>query len=426
MRVGVLQGMPWVAGGGFQYEMTLLEALSEIASDVPHELVCMASGPTAFQDLVRTGRMAFGNLPLVPMDGGNTPFHQGPVEAYIAQGRPQPLPALDPNTIYINRGMAEVFRRAGADWVFMLQPGMTGFSTLTPFVMPIHDLQHRQQPEFPEVSEDGQIPYRDHLVINACRYATLILVESEHGKEDLLELYGQFITPDRIRVLPLFPPNRQGGRQADEADVRRVEAAYRLPECYFFYPAQFWRHKNHHLIVEALRRILDETGRRIEVVFCGTYADYVRAVNFQDVMAHAEALGVRGQIHYIGYAPDEDMPALYHRSVGLVMPTFFGPTNIPVLEAWRYGRPVISSDMRGIRDQIGDGGLLADPRSPEQLARAMLRLWDDEALCRDLAERGRRRLETYRWTEYVALVRDIVLDASARVLDGRSPRYPGR
>ena len=99
-------------------------------------------------------------------------------------------------------------------------------------------------------------------------------------------------------------------------------------------------------------------GLDIQIVFCGNYADYFRALNFKKVMALADELRVRERVHYIGRVPDDDMPALYRLSSGLVMPTFFGPTNIPPLEAWNFGRPVIASDISGMRAQIGDAGLL--------------------------------------------------------------------
>jgi glycosyltransferase involved in cell wall biosynthesis len=122
--------------------------------------------------------------------------------------------------------------------------------------------------------------------------------------------------------------------------------------------------------------------------------------------------------------PDDDMAALYTLSAGLVMPTFFGPTNIPPLEAWHFGRPVITSDIAGLREQNGDASLLIDPRSPPALAEAMKRLWQDRALCADLAVRGRKRLASYSWSSFVDNVTAVLTDACERVRTGRTPRYP--
>jgi len=294
---------------------------------------------------------------------------------------------------------------------------------LLPFILSIYDLNHRLQPEFPEVSAFGEFNRREYLYGNACRYATFVLVDSEQGKTDVLRFYGKLIDEDRIRVLPYYPPIEKKpmpGRR----DLERVARTYSLPPRYFFYPAQFWRHKNHSLILKALRQIAEETGEKIPVVFCGMYADYFRAANFQDLRSLATQLGVADRILYLGAVPGEDIPALYALSAGLVMPTFFGPTNIPPLEAWHYGRPVITSDLPGLREQVGDAGLLVDPRSPSDLAHAMLEIWRNAALGAELAERGRKRLSTHSWSAFVDGVRNVLTEACERVRAGRTPKFP--
>ena len=79
-------------------------------------------------------------------------------------------------------------------------------------------------------------------------------------------------------------------------------------------------------------------------------------------------MGLEGELRYLGYVPDEDMSGLYAGAVALVMPTFFGPTNIPVVEAWTFGCPVLTSDIRRIREQAGNAAVLVDPRSVEAIA----------------------------------------------------------
>ena len=121
----------------------------------------------------------------------------------------------------------------------------------------------------------------------------------------------------------------------------------------------------------------------------------------------------------IGFAPglsgDRDMAGLYAGAAALVMPTFFGPTNIPILEAWSLGCPVLTSDIRGVREQAGDAALLADPRSVQAIADGIRRLWTDPDLCHTLAERGRRRLAAYGPEDYRRRLGGILEEAEARV-----------
>jgi glycosyltransferase involved in cell wall biosynthesis len=86
-----------------------------------------------------------------------------------------------------------------------------------------------------------------------------------------------------------------------------------------------------------------------------------------------------------------------------------------VLEAWAFGCPVITSDIRGIRQQSGDAALLVDPRSAEAIADGIYRLWTDEILRRTLAGRGRQRLATYTPHHYQQRLAEILQEAKARV-----------
>jgi glycosyltransferase involved in cell wall biosynthesis len=420
MRVGVMTHTLNSVDGGFHYEVVFLDALSEFAARFPEELVYLTSPQHNLAALAAMGGLAYRGLPISPLPQAAAPLQ--PPDAYL-KSKPAQHPKLALDAFQCDRRAAMAFRHAGVDLILMLGPYGPAFTWVTPFVMSVYDLNHRLQPEFPEVSAFGEFDRREYLYTNVCRYATFVIVDSDVGKEDLLRFYGHLIDEDRVRILPYHSPVvRQPQPRPD--DLARVAAKHRLPKRYFFYPAQFWRHKNHALILQAQRIVADQAGEKIPVVFCGSYADYARALNFKEVWSLAAGLGLANDVRYLGPVPDEDMPALYTLSAGLVMPTFFGPTNIPPLEAWHFGRPVITSDIRGLREQMGDAALLVDPRSPQALADAMLRLWRDDALAAELAERGRTRLASRGWSSFVDGVAAILTEACERVRAGRTPRFP--
>jgi glycosyltransferase involved in cell wall biosynthesis len=243
----------------------------------------------------------------------------------------------------------------------------------------------------------------------------LLLADSEVGKEDILNFYGAYgVTADRIKVLPYLPASSLAV-DVSERERQRVREAYRLPGRYIFYPAQFWPHKNHINIVRAVGLLKRQYQLTIPMVFAGWHSGEIREQVFRDVMDLAARLGLQDNLHYLGYVADEDMSALYAGATALVMPTFFGPTNIPVLEAWAYGCPVLTSAIRGIREQVQDAAMLVDPRSSEAIADGIYQLWTDERLRADLSERGRRRLAAYTPEDYARTLRQILAEAKDRV-----------
>jgi glycosyltransferase involved in cell wall biosynthesis len=422
MRVGIVRSTAGISGGGiFQYELAFLEALSEFAPRFAGEFLYLTARQSDLAALAHFGGLNYRGLTIRMLDQPRP--QQLPPEAYLKLQPTALPPSPDPDQVYFDRKGANLLRDVDIDLILQLSPVANAFSLRLPFVVPIFDLNHRLQPEFPEVSAFGESERREYFYINACRFATLVLVDSEVSKDDVLRFYGEFIGDDRIRILPYFPPivrNPVPGPQ----ECARVRERYHLPKRYFFYPAQFWRHKNHALILRAIRLIGDENGEALHVVFCGAYSDYHRAANFKDIMALVEELGIGDRVHYLGILPEEEIPALYVASVGLVMPTFFGPTNIPPFEAWHYGRPVICSDIRGVREQIGDAGLLVDPLSPASLAQAMLNVWQEGSFRERLIAAGRQRLASFTWSSFSSGVGDIVVEACERVRSGRTPSYP--
>ena len=261
-----------------------------------------------------------------------------------------------------------------------------------PFVVAIHDLQHRLQPEFDEVTAGGEGERRDLLFAALAEQALVVLADSEVGSEDILRFYGDRTTAERVAALPFVALARFDSVRTE--DVQAVRARHGLETPYLFYPAQLWPHKNHVRIVEALARVRAE-GAPLEVAFTGSPAPGPRAAVHRDLRRRAAELGVEDAVHLWRVAGQGGRAPLYAGALALVMPTFFGPTNIPVLEAWAVGCPVITSDIRGIREQTGDAAVLVDPRCVESIAEGIARVWRDEALRRQLVDAGLARLATW-------------------------------
>jgi glycosyltransferase involved in cell wall biosynthesis len=131
--------------------------------------------------------------------------------------------------------------------------------------------------------------------------------------------------------------------------------------------------------------------------------------NSYDVVASlVRELGLADDVVFLDYVPDAYMPELYRRARALVMPTYYGPTNIPPLEAFIAGCPVAISGIYGMPEQVGDAALLFDPDSTEEIAECIRKLWTDELLCAKLAELGRQRSANWGQKQFNARLRDIV------------------
>lgn len=395
--------MTAVGGGVYQYSLTILDALdSWLASGSRDEFVAFAND---------AGQKAVASLPTSRWSV--RPF--GPpsvaratalrLSRAVGEGRlreslrfmrrrvARPV-ARSIDEVRVQPAVKKWFDDLGIELMIYPTHDNLSFETRTPYLQAIHDLQHRLHPEFPEVSANGEWERREYTLKNIVRYATLLMADSEIGREDILNVYEKFVSPDRVKVLPFLPASYLNP-DVSELEKQRVRLQYDLPERFLFYPAQFWPHKNHLRVVQALGLIREQHGIDVPIVLCGSKAGEVRRRTFKEIMAAAKKLKVDKSVHFIDYVSNADMSALYAEATALVMPTFFGPTNIPPIEAASFGCPVLTSDIRGIREQVGDGAVLVDPRSVESIADGIYRLWEDEDLRESVSERLQRRLGSY-------------------------------
>ena len=433
MRIGIVPALHRRRGGVYQYSLTMLSALDELKSSgrCVKELVVFAD-PEDFMvlealeldswkvsplPLPSRKQQALERLSQAVGEGVHRDAWRWMRRKLQTRGvMKTTLP--DPDTVQFQPELHRWATDCGVDLMLYPVPLERSFESGMPYVMAIHDLQHRLHPEFPEVSADGEWERREYLYRHGCRYATLVLADSEIGKEDILNVYGEYgITPDRVRILPFLPASYLA-EDVPEAEKRRVGKIYDLPEQYLFYPAQYWPHKNHSRVVEALGLLKQEHRLEVPIVLCGGYAGKIRQATFKQINSLSRRLHIENQILHIGYVPDDDISVFYTTAAGLVMPTFFGPTNIPVLEAWALGCPVLTSDIRGIREQVSDAAILVDPKSAEAIAAGIYRLLTEEDLRETLVTKGRQRLALYGPADYRSLLSDVLKEAETRVLAG--------
>jgi glycosyltransferase involved in cell wall biosynthesis len=430
MRIGIVPALNPSAGGIYQYSQTIMRTIATLSeTELEDEFVVFVDQLPAPNLPLPSGWM-WECAPITPHSGGaaNTGIHalveflrravgEGPHrEAWRwLRRRLDRRTCIDPDQVRVRHDVKQWFEKYGIELICYSWPNSLSFETGIPYVMAIHDLQHRLQPEFPEVSANGEWDFREYLFRNGARNATLLLADSEVGKEDILSCYGSYgVTPDRVKILPFLPATYLA-TSPSLTDRRRIRSIYNLPERYLFYPAQFWPHKNHARIVQALALLRDERRLKIPAVFCGSHTGEIRKSTFSELRCLSSRLKLDDQIHYLGYVPEENMSSLYGEALALVMPTFFGPTNIPVLEAWACGCPVLTSGIRGIREQVGDAAVLADPSSAESIAEGIYRLWTDESLRSALIEAGRRRLGFYGPAHFRDRLCEILQEAKDRV-----------
>ena len=289
------------------------------------------------------------------------------------------------------------------DLVYFLSPsGLSLELTTHNYIITVWDLCHRDTPEFPEVNNFREFELREQLYTKSLKKAVAVFVDSELGKSNVIKRYG--IDDTRVQVAPFKPSiNVFVDNKVD------VKTKYKIIGEYIYYPAQFWSHKNHVYIIDAIV-ILKQQGINLTAIFSGSNKG-----NLDYVLDYAKKLNVSELVKYIGFAPNEEIYSLYKHALAMVMPSYFGPTNIPPLEAFAIGTPVIYSDLDGLRGQVGNAALLCDLKNPNNLAEHLKSILESENLRNDLIIKGRNRLDKLSKSNVVDKLSEIFDDYSIKL-----------
>ena len=296
----------------------------------------------------------------------------------------------------VQRKIDLVYFLSPTDWALDLD--------ITNYITTVWDLCHRDEPEFPEVRANRQFEARDRSFFAILPRATAIFVDSDLGKVNIIHRYR--VDDTRVHVLPFQAAveTRDDTSSYLQSSID-VHVKYKLEVPYVFYPAQFWPHKNHVYLLEGLHILDRRHGIRIGAIFSGGdqgnlahIESYVHQLNFED------------RVRFVGFVANEEIPELYRQSFALVMPSYFGPTNLPPLEGFKLGVPVLYSDKPGMRDQVGDAALLMDLSDPGSMADHIKDLFEDPQLRMRLIESGKERLMHFDLIDRVAILSRVLED----------------
>jgi glycosyltransferase involved in cell wall biosynthesis len=299
----------------------------------------------------------------------------------------------------------QLITQAGAD--VMHFPRQSAFETAVPTIYQPWDLQHLHLPEFftAEARQSREATYRAF-----CAQASLIVVATQWVKDDLRAQYG--IASERIGVVNP-PPVTVAYIPPKPDEARAIAARLGLPARFAFYPAQTWGHKNHERLFEALRQL---RARGIEVpLVCSGHP------NPRDpaVVDRAGELGLDGQVTFLGFLSPTEIQVVYGSAAMLVFPSLFEGWGLPILESFAEGVPVACSNVTSLPELVGDAALLFEPTDSAAIAAAVERLWLDDALGRELVERGRARLRQFDWHRTALVMRAYYRRVAGRRLDAR-------
>ncbi len=280
--------------------------------------------------------------------------------------------------------LARALRRHRAD-VLLSPDGYLSLRSPVKTVMVTHDIAHVHFP--------GQVgfftrKYYDYFVPRFLKRADAVITVSEFTKRDILAHYP--VEPKKIH--PIYNGCRSGFVPLSEKEKAAVRQQYAGGQPYFFYVGAIQPRKNVHRLIGAFDRFKEQTGSPMKLLIGGRLAWQTGEVT------HAYNNAVHKlDISFLGYLNHEEVPRLMGAAFALTYVSLFEGFGLPLVEAMYCEVPFITADVSSMPEVAGSAGLLVPPHDVEAIGEAMVRLYNDPDLYRQLLESGREERGRFRW-----------------------------
>jgi glycosyltransferase involved in cell wall biosynthesis len=255
-----------------------------------------------------------------------------------------------------------------------------------PVVVTIHDLSFYL---YPELFQPAQRTYLQHMTRQTVTRAARVIAISENTRADIVRILG--VSEDQVAVIPLgLDAEMRPVAQREPIEALRQRRG--LPEHMLLFLGTLEPRKNITTLLEAYALLRRQPGWVHRLVIAGGKGWYYDAI-----YATAERLGLRDDVLFAGFVPQEELPLWYNAAEVFVYPSLYEGFGWPTLEAMACGTPVVASNTSALPEVVGDAGLLVDPHDAQALATAIASVAQDPARAASLRQAGLARAQQYSW-----------------------------
>jgi len=240
----------------------------------------------------------------------------------------------------------------------------------------------------------------------AVKNASRIIVPSEATKQDLIQF---FECP--IHKIVVIPHGFKKLKKINIKDVsenlktfgfgKRDETGRHSP--YVFFIGRLESKKNLVRLVEAFRDFSD-SHPDFKLVLAGK-----RGVGFDRIFAKVRELKIEDKVVMPGYIDENEKAYLYQNCSIFAFPSLYEGFGLPILEAFSYGKPVLTSHVSCMPEVAGDSAMYCDPFDSADIERCLEKLANDKDFAETLANKGLQRLEQFSWDNSVKMTFDVLV-----------------
>lgn len=281
--------------------------------------------------------------------------------------------------------------------------GYIGGSTKVICIGNIFDFQHKVMPE---LFEKKEILIRDKWFSNQIRYCNYIFVSSKTAEIDFKNYYSKY--SHKVRVLSFVSAIIE--QNNFDVSASAVLKKYSLSTAYFHLPNQFWKHKNHFVVIQAVKH-LKENSIDVVVVATGNTHDYRNPNYFSTIIEYINKHSLNKNFIILGCIPMNELEIIMRQSIAIINPSLFEGWSTSVEEAKILNKQIILSTIPVHIEQAPERSCFFDPKNYKELSNILycLKSTFDKNIEQKEYEKAKKK-STKAIQEYGARYQSIILN----------------
>ena len=228
-----------------------------------------------------------------------------------------------------------------------------------------------QEDYLPHFFSEKEVQDRKKYQLALSQQENPIIFSSFDALNDFKRLYPQHKNKTFVLQFAVTHP------EYNTLKINELLEKYKLPEKYFFAPNQFWKHKNHIIVLEAIK-ILKEKGKDILVAFSGKEEDYRNPQYFKDLQKYVLENNLTDSVRFLGFIDRKEQLQLMKNAICIIQPSLFEGWSTVVEDAKAMNTHLICSDLKVHREQTNINITFFDAYKVEELAEKIQKIKDNQ------------------------------------------------
>lgn len=238
---------------------------------------------------------------------------------------------------------------------------------------------------YPELFRKSDLNHLTKWTRYSVGKAKRVFTISQASKDDIIEEYG--ISRDRVVVT--YPGIKQvTSDKRQETSMKDWKEKYGIEGQYILFVGTLQPRKNISRLIEAFSRLKND----IKLVIVGN-----KGWLYEEILGAPKKFNIEDRVKFLDFVPDEDLPSFYKNAVCFVLPSLYEGFGLPVLEAMKYGCPVITSNVSSLPEAGGDAALYVDPLDAEDIKKNLELIIQNSELRKELIKKGYEQVKKFSW-----------------------------